>query len=271
MHDIFTDFRHSGAFLLLKTSDYLFGNYKVLSFVSSVLLVLLVFFTTKNITKSIPASFVSVLLLVSTFIFRNYDTSVTYPSFWATLFAFSIYLITRGSYTSVIPYYLSIPVKSFTAMFLPAIIMFVHFSSVPNRKRLVLVFISLTVGFVLLLTVLENLQVLEKGLIEITPRSPYYLVEGLGSWANVFRKDLISFVALMVVIPALFLIRKVPFAKSLLFCIFLMILTSPVLRFLTTYDNWDYRFLPLVFLVCVSVGLVLANYTKIKFTKLNKT
>jgi len=70
---------------------------------------------------------------------------------------------------------------------------------------------------------------------------------------------------LVTAIPMLWLIRQVPYSKSLLFLLVSMLLVSVFIRGFTTYDNWPYRFLPHVVIVAVMFGMIFTNLSKIYY------
>jgi len=267
LDDIKNDFRHSLHLGLLVLSGEVFGNYKVLSLVSSGILLLLTYLFTVRITNKRIAGILAMVVLFQSSIFRDYATSVTYPSFWACLFIFALYMsINKRWFVAPFSSILAVPAKSLSGLFMPATMLFVWFSDLDKklRKRIVLIYLGIIViGLGVGYFVYVN-EIVKGTLVPLEFR-PYGLVEGVGSWANSFREDKISFALLVTAIPMLWMIRQVPYSKSLLFLLVGMLLVSVFIRGFTTYDNWPYRFLPHIVIISMMYGFIFANLNKIYY------
>lgn len=262
----FDDFRHSLHFGLLVLSNFVFGNYKVLPFISSIIGLVLVFLITRKISNGM-FGVVSVIVVMLSSIFRGYDISVTYPSFWATAFLFSIYLTVSGYRFSTISYLAAIPMKSLLVWFMPAYLAFIAYSPFTIKKKesiavvfmaafvLVAFFIAVAVEYKLVQHTFEDM-IFEFDLTRF--------VLGTGSWANSYRDDAYSLMIMLSVICSLIMIPKVAWAKSFLFLLLGMILVSPFITGFTTYDHWDYRFFPNIMLSAIALGIVLNNIKALK-------
>jgi hypothetical protein len=262
----FDDFRHSIHFGLLVLSYGLFGNYKVLPFASSIIGLVLVFLITRKVSNGMLGVVSCIVVLLSS-IFRGYDISVTYPSFWATGFLFCIYLTVRGSKFSSIPYFISIPMKSLLVWFMPAYLAFVSFLPFPigRKESIVIVFLAILVVSFFGLAVLVEYGVIQHSyedlLIDFNLGE---FISGTGSWANSYRDDPYSLIVMFFVICCLLMIRDVAWAKSFLYLLLGMILVSPFITGFTTYDHWSYRFFPNIMLSAVGLGIVLNNIKELK-------
>lgn len=261
---VLTDFRHSLHFGLLILSDLIFGSYRILPLISSSLLILLAYFFTLRITGNPLTSLVSGLVLMSSNIFLTYDTSITYPSFWTLFFGFSTYLAITKWKASPVFWILSVPMKGLNAFFLPGLIGFVWFLGNEYRKKLIIVYCIIAAVSFVALYVLVSYGIINNALIDLHFNFGKF-VQGFGSWANGFRQDRITFGIVIAVIPLLFVLRKIPYAKSLLCMMFGIILTSPILNGMSSYDSsWSYRWLPLVFFASISVGFVIHYIKELK-------
>jgi len=267
LDEINNDFRHSLHLGLLVLSREVFGNYKILSCVSSGVLLLLTYLFTVRITNRRISGIIAMLVLLQSSIFRAYATSVTYPSFWADLFIFSLYMsINKKWFVSPVSAVLAVPAKSLSGLFMPAIMLFVWFSELDKklRKKIVLIYLGIIILGLGLGYYLYVNEIVTGSLVPLKFR-PYGLVEGVGSWANSFRGDAFSFALLVTAIPMLWMIRQVPYSKSLLFLLVGMLLVSVFIRGLTTYDDWPYRFVPHVVIISVMYGFIFANLNKIYY------
>ena len=265
LHD---DFRHSLHFGLLKFSEQLFGNAKVLVLVSSCILLLLTYLLSFNLTGKRIAGITALLVVLSSSIFRNYDTSVTYPSFWATILIFSFYLITireRISLTTPFAYLTTIPAKSLTIFYFPALIGFILLSDSQTKKTKV----KILVTFLFLFIAVIGLG-FYYGRITLSIFTEFRLMDFVGgfvSWMwKGFAGDQITLLLLFVSGFTVYSNRKViRNSKPALIVLLAMVLTSPVLIGLTTYDVWPYRQLPLVVFVGVLTGMLVGFVDKINW------
>jgi len=87
---------------LLKSSQIIFQNMRVIPFLASISLVLLTYFFTVEITKKRFAGIVSMLILVQSHTFLQFDTLATYSSFWGLFFLLSLYLVCKKWFLSPI-------------------------------------------------------------------------------------------------------------------------------------------------------------------------
>jgi len=255
-----SDFRHLIHMGLLELSYGLFENYKVLSFVSSILLLVIAYAFASNLTGKNIAGLIAVLVVLQSSVFYKYDTSVVYPSFWALLFLTSLYLITtKGWFLNSIPYLFSIPAKALTVLFIPATIGFMWFY---NKKVLKIFIPVMSIPIVLALIKFEPKT---GGFFLIDHFNLMDFLGGFVSWMwQGFAGDQSTLLLLIVFSFLLFFNRKViPNSNALLALVVGIILTSPILTGMTTYSIWPYRMVPLVVLVGIVVGMVVTNLDRI--------
>lgn len=254
-----TDLRHSVHFILLETSYQLFHNYKVLVLASSTLLLVVSYLFTVNMAEKRLAGIVAVIVILQSSIFHGYDTSVTYPSFWALLFLTTLYLTTtKAWYLSPLPYIISIPAKAITALYMPGVLVFEFFY---NRKAFYLFSVVSVVGLILLFSFVQ----FSNDFIVIKDIHLQKFAGGFVSWMwQGFAGDQVTLLLLVFGGFLLFFNRKkIKNSKPVLLLVLGMILTSPILTGMTTYSIWPYRMLPLVVLIGLMVGMVVSNYNKI--------
>lgn len=262
------DFRHSLHFLLLETSYQLFQNYKVLVLASSVLLLVVTYLLTVNLAEKRLAGIVAVIVVLQSSIFYNYDTSVTYPSFWALLFISSLYLsTTKGWYLSVIPYIFSVPAKAITILFMPGILVFEFFY---NRKVFYIFSVLAVVGTILIFSIKQFSVSSLGGLIVIQELHLRKFAGGFVSWMWQGFADDQSTLLILVVAGFLLLMnrKKIKNSKPVLLLVLAMILTSPILTGMSTYSIWPYRMLPLVVIIGIMAGMLVSNYEKLNLKKM---
>jgi hypothetical protein len=266
------DFRHIVHFGLLVLSDNIFGNAKVLVLGSSVILLVVTYLFTYKITGKYFGSIIAVLIVMQSSVFYVYDVSVTYPTFWATLFITSLYLITTKSYyLSAIPFIISVPAKGITALFWPSIIIFIMLAHIPKHVKVRSLIIYAVIGIVSLGLVLSITVLSDKysgGFLVFNKFDPMKFASGFISWTwKGFADDQSTLLILFITTGFLWFNRKkIPNANAMLGLIFSMIFISPILTGMTTYDVWPYRMLPVVVIVAVNTGLIISHLSKIDFS-----
>ena len=238
-----------------------FGNYAVLPFVSSIVLVLLVFETARTISGKRFAALISAAVLMQSGIFLTYDTSVTYDSFWTLLYLTSIYLVVRLWQAAPAFYLLSIPAKALTVAFLPMSVYFVLRSGLPARRRIVM-----AVGTAMVLVIMAAVFVVQGTSTDlITGRQEAFSAsefwEGFTSFAYQMRFDGLVLVLLMPLLVGLTAASRlgVRHADSIMVMISGMLLIAPFLTGFSDQTNQPYRFLPLIAFVAIGIGAVLGK------------
>lgn len=258
------DFRHFTHLALLTISDEFLGNYKALVLVSSVLLLFVVYFLAVSISGKRIGGIAAMLVMFQSTVFTNYDTSVTYPTFWALLFVTSWYLTrTRFWWLFMIPFVFAVTAKGVAALFLPAILMFVLASDTKNKKKIVgTTIVIMLIGLGLVLSVEQFGNRTMGGLWVFEDFKGDMFVMGFVSWIwKGFAGDQITIVLFMFA-ASILLSRTIRNGKaSTLFC-FGIIFASPILIGLTTYDVWPYRMVPLVAGIAVMIAVVVSNTDK---------
>lgn len=265
------DFRHFIHLSLLTLSDQLFHNYKVLVLVSSVLLLYVTYLLATSITKKRIGGLLAIGITLQSSIFYNYDTSVTYPSFWALLFLSSIYF-TRTKYWFISPilFIISVPAKALTALFLPALLLFVLFSDTKEKKKILITYlIIIAVGLAVILGV-PQLSSKVGGFLLFNNLDIDKFTEGFFSWIwKGFGSDQLTIVFLAFG-TSILLSKKIKNGKAVVLLCFGMILMSPVIIGMTTYDVWPYRMLPIVSGISIMIALVFTNMDKWIYSFLNR-
>ena len=122
--------------LLLDASSDLFQNIKLLPFVASILLVVVTFFLTYQITQKRFAGIISMVILLQSHTFLHFDTIAVYENFWVLFYVVSLYAINKKWQYSSISYLLSIFSKAFIAVFFLSSLYYICRASISTRKKL---------------------------------------------------------------------------------------------------------------------------------------
>lgn len=259
------DFTHSFEphvrYLLLSASSHIFGNIRVIPFITSIALLLLTYFFTANITQKKFAGIISMILLLQSDIFVSYSTTATYDNSWITLYLFSLFLIQKFWQSSPVPYFMSIFSKALTVAFLPMSLYFIARSNLPRRSKIYSLasYGVITITLVSAFTVFRNLLPGgDSGFNDVE------FWQGFTAMAMQMRFDYVILIFLLPVTVMLFFAsrREVLYADSMLIMILGVLLTSPLLVAITNQTNEPYRFVSLSVFFSIGVGVLLSNRIK---------
>ena len=243
-------------YFLLKTSDMIFGNYKVFPFFASIGLLIVTYLFTTLITGKRFAGIISLVVMVQGSIFLSFDTSQTYSNFWALFYVLSLYLAIRFWIVSPAIYLLSIFSKILTAAFLPMSIFFIMSSDIPKKKKAFVVLTSVLIvtgGGVIFAT--QNLAETEGVGLD---SNEFWM--GLSSFANQIRHDSLVILFILPLVFGLFMVSKRSrYANSIMIMIAGMLVITPLISGFTEMSNQPYRFVPLVFFFAIGVGTLLSK------------
>jgi len=243
-----SDFGHSFEphvkYLLLSASTHIFGNIRIIPFITSIALLLLTYFFTVNITQKKFAGIVSMTLVLQSDIFVSYSTTASYDNSWIILYLFSLYLVQKFWQPSPVSFLVSIFSKALTVAFLPMSLYFIARSSLPKRSKIYslasygIIIIILAAAFVVFRKILPGGD---------TGFSDVEFWQGFSSMVMQLRFDYVILIFLLPVTVMLFFAfrRGILHADSMLIMILGVLLTSPFLVAITNQTNQTYRFVSL--------------------------
>jgi len=244
---------------LLLISEKVFGDFRVIAFFASTILLILTYLVTEAITKNRLAGLVSLILVIQSNIFLSFDTSATYSNFWILFYLLSLYVITKIWIASPVLFGISIFCKMLTAIFAPMSIFFILNSDISKNQKIIMIssmIVLLAAGSVIFL----GTQVSEKLTVFETDR----FWEGFASFAFQMRLDGITILFLIPLIFGLFLSsKKYKHANSISILITGVLLSAPILVGISDQTNQPYRFIPVIVFFAVGVGML---FPKIKQT-----
>ena len=246
--------------LLLDTSLDIFQNVKILPFVASILLVVVTFFLTYQITQKRFAGIISMVILLQSHTFLHFDTIAVYENFWVLFYVASLYAINRKWHYSSILYLLSIFSKAFIAVFFLPSIYYICRASISRRKKLYTL-ASYAASLIVILLVFS----LSEGTYDITDISPSEFFLAFNALGLALRYDLIIVLSLLPLTLGLFFkFRKdnTKKADSIFVLILTALLAGPIFSILIGFQAvpiLPYRFLPLIVFVAVGIGVLLSK------------
>jgi hypothetical protein len=245
--------------LLLDTSIDIFQNIKILPFVASILLVVVTFFLTYQITQKRFAGIISMMVLLQSHTFLHFDTIAVYENFWVLFYIVSLYMINRKWQYSSISYLLSIFSKAFIAVFFLSSLYYICRATISTRKKLSTL-VSYAASLIIILLVFSFGESIYFDVINISSSEFLLAFNALG---YALRYDLIIVLSLLPLTLGLFFKFRKENSKRI-DSIFVLILTAlvagPVISMLTDfYFILPYRFLPLIVFVAVGIGILLSK------------
>lgn len=243
-------------YFFLKASAILFGNYKIIPFLTSISLLVTVYFLTKKITQKRFPGIVAVIIILQSNLFLTYDTSVAYTNFWILFYLLSLYLVYRFWPLSPISYLVSIPAKALTVAFFPMSIYFVLRSEISKKKKIIItssiLVIIITSGIGLSINSGEAAQ-------EKFDAKEFQM--GFTSFSYQLRSDGLILLFMIPLMVGLFLVSKngIKHGESIMVLISGILLITPILSGFTNQTNQPYRFIPLIVFFAVGVGVLLSK------------
>lgn len=252
--------RYVLALAIEKTSFILFDDYRVFSYASSIALLFLTFFITRNVTKTNFTGLISVSFVILSPLFFKYDIVLTYPNFWVTFLLASVYLSMKNQVFSGVFAGVAILTKAISFLYLPALMLFTNYSDIPKDKKInALVFYAGLIGIVLfLLFYIDGLI----GSIQFKFQ-PTEFLWWLGMWTTELQNDRATLIGFMFSIIGLTMLKKLPYAKPLLFFLLFVMIHPAIISGFTTFTNEEYRMLPMVVFVGISLSFILVNIDKL--------
>lgn len=235
--DIFEGYDIHIRLAMLKASDYLFDNTKVLPFVASILLIVTTYFITTYISKNNLAGLFAVSILTSSSLFRMFDTTPTYDNLWVLLYFVALYFSYRLKVWSFVIFALTLFCKPLTVLFLPAIV----YRFRKSKKILIISGIVLTVSSLFV----PSIQFSQEG-----------FTSGLFDWWFYLFTDtyMIIMVPVIMILYLVFSIKKIPYSFDMLIGLLLTSFTGALVEGFTVINNEPYRYIPLLVFFSISMG-----------------
>jgi len=243
---------------LLDVSLNVFQNIKLLPFVASILLVIVTYFITYQISHKRFAGIVSMAIVLQSYTFLKYDTIAVYENFWVLFYIISLYAVHKRWYLSSVFYLLSVFTKAFVTPFLLMNVFFTYRSKIQQKTKIRIIFSYVVVtGIVVLIFSFGNAVYGDLIRVDV---SEFWI--GFTAWSYQMHLDSLLILTMIPLTIGLFLKSRNGFrdADSILVLIFGSLLVGPVLALLTEfYFILPYRFVPLIVFFAMGVGIFLSN------------
>ena len=256
--------RYVKMFILDASLD-IFQNVKALVFVASILLAVVTFFLTHQITQKRFAGIISMVILLQSHTFLHFDTIAVYDNFWILFYVASLYVINRKWQYSSPLYLLSIFSKVFIGIFFLSSIYYICRASISKRKKLYTL-ASYVVSLIIILVIISNFNLGVGGgygsSYNLEPSEFFLAFNAMGL---ALRYDLVVVLSLLPLTLGLFFkFRKdnTKKADSIFVLILTALLAGPIFSILIGFQAvpiLPYRFLPLIVFVAVGIGVLLSK------------
>lgn len=249
--------RHVRMFLLF-TSLNIFQNIKILPFVASILLVMVTYFLTRQISGKRFAGIISMVVLLQSYTFLEFDSTAVYENFWVLFYVLSLLIIYKKWYLSPILYLISVFTKAYATPFIFMTIFFIYRAKIAKKKKIAAV-ISYVIAFIVTLGIFSLGDTMYEDLIRIDYTE--FLI-GFTAWANQMRFDLLIILTILPLTVGLFLTSKrgIHEADSILFLILGTLVFAPIVALVTDfYFILPYRYVPLIVFFAVGIGVFLSK------------
>jgi len=248
---------------LLKTSEVLFQNIKIVPFIGTNALLLVTYLFTAQLTKKRFSGIVAVLLTLSSFSFWRYDTLATYANFWTLFFLLSLYLInTKRWFISPLSYFFSILSKALTVSFLPLTFFFIYNSEIKRKKKIRIIVLYIIIIIILFGALFAGVEA--GGDINLKGVQTFDFDEffiGFSAWAYQLRFDYIPLMFYLPLTVGLILVSKsgIRNADSVLVLMAGTLVSAPLLSGFTGFNIFPYRYIPFIVLFSIGVGTLLSR------------
>jgi len=244
---------------LLDISHDILQNIKILPFVASILLAIVTFFFTYQISQKRFAGIVSMVILLQSYTFLRYDTIAVYENFWVLFYVISLYAIHKKWYlSSPLWYVLSIFTKAFATPYILMNIFYVYNSQLSNSKKIRL-FLLYGVAIGVSVAIFSLGETIYGDLFSFDFSE---FVIGFTAMAYQLRFDYLVLMTILPLLIGLFIVARkgIREADSFLVLILGSILASPILVLFTDfYVILPYRFIPLIVFFAIGVGILLSK------------
>ncbi len=233
-----------------------FGSYRVIPFLGSVVLLVLTYFLTLEFSKKRFSGLIAVSIVITSNTFLTYDTTITYPNFWVILFLVSLYTIFKRWYFSPITFLIFLISKPISVLLFPITMIFIIFSPIKKKTKY---FLGLSYGFLIIL----GTTLVVTGIFNLPDLSydnnNFWM--GFATISSQFRFDFLFILFLLPLMIALYMKSKRGDKYAVLVMIIItgMLFLAPFIPGFTTYTNNIHRFLPYVIFFGIGVGLLFST------------
>ena len=246
--------------ILLDVSQDFFQNIKLLPFVASVLVIIFTALITIQISKKRFAGIVSMIILLQSITFTDFDTIAVYENFWVLFYLISIYSIQKKWWhASPFLFVLAVFSKAFIVTYFWMNIFYIYRSDIPKKTKYIL-FASYGVIIGSIYWIFESGQsIIYDDVVRFDFNA---FLDGFTGWGNNMQLDPLAILCIIPLVIGLFVksLKGIKQADSILILILGTILAGPLISYVTDfYFILPYRFIPFIVAMAIGVGIFLSK------------
>jgi len=246
--------------LLLDFSQDFLQNIKFLPFVASILVVIFTALITVQISKKRFSGIISMIILLQSITFTDFDTIAVYENFWVLFFLISLYTIQKKSwYSSPISFFLSIFTKAFVVTYFWINIFFIYRAEISRKTKYFLLG-----GYAIVISIVYFIFQNQSSIIydQIVKIDFNSFLNGFTGWGNSMQLDPLVILSIIPLTIGLFIksLKGVKQSDTILIMIMGTILAGPLIALVTDfYFILPYRFIPLIVAIAIGIGVFLSK------------
>ena len=246
--------------IILDFSQEFLQNIKFLPFIASILVVIFTALITIQISKKRFSGIISMIILLQSITFTDFDTIAVYENFWVLFFLISLYTIQKKSwYSSPLFFILSIFTKAFVVTYFWINIFFILRAEISKKIKYYIIS-----GYVIIISITYFIFQNQSGIIydEIVKIDFNSFLGGFTGWGNSMQLDPLMILCIIPLTIGLFVksLKGVKQSDSILIMIAGTLLATPLISLVTDfYFSLPYRFIPFVIAVAIGIGVFLSK------------
>ena len=246
--------------ILLDFSQEFIQNIKFLPFIASILVVIFTALITIQISKKRFSGIISMIILLQSITFTDFDTIAVYENFWVLFFLISLYTIQRKSwYISPISFILSIFTKAFVVTYFWINIFFILRAEISKKTKYYVLGGYAAIISITYFIFQNQTNIIYDQIVKIDFNS---FLNGFTGWGNSMQLDPLVMLCIIPLIIGLFLksLKGIKQADSILIMIMGTIIAGPLISLVTDfYFILPYRFIPFIVAMAIGIGVFLSK------------
>tara|TARA_Y100000590_G_scaffold463808_1_gene631528 strand:- start:2964 stop:4184 length:1221 start_codon:yes stop_codon:yes gene_type:complete len=246
--------------ILLDFSQDFLQNIKLLPFVASILVIIFTALITTQIAKKRFAGLVSMIILLQSITFTDFDTIAVYENFWVLFYLISLYSIQKKWwYTSPISFILAVFSKAFIAVYFWMNIFFIYRAEISRKTKYFLFGTYAAVIGVIYWIFESGRSIIYDDIVRLDSNA---FLDGFTGWGNNMQLDPVAILCIIPLTIGLFIksLKGIKQADSVLILIMGTILAAPLISYVTDfYFILPYRYIPFIVAMAMGIGIFLSK------------
>ena len=246
--------------ILLDFSQDFLQNIKLLPFVASILVVVFTALITTQIAKKRFAGLVSMIILLQSITFTDFDTISVYENFLVLFYLVSLYSIQkRWWHSSPIFFIIAIFTKAFIAVYFWMNIFFIYRAEISRRTKYILFGTYAAIVGIVYWVFESGRSIIYDDIVRLDSHA---FLDGFTGWGNNMQLDPLAILCIIPLTIGLFIksLKGVKQADSILILIMGTILAAPLISYVTDfYFILPYRYIPFIVAMAMGIGVFLSK------------